>query len=43
VGDSIPSYPEKDLLWFFAQYAPIEPWERDILEIIREESHYFYP
>jgi stage V sporulation protein R len=43
VGDCLPPHPEKDLLWFFAQYAPIEPWERDVLEIIREESYYFYP
>jgi len=43
VGDVIPPHPEKDLLWFLAQYAPIEPWERDVLEIIREESYYFYP
>jgi stage V sporulation protein R len=43
IGDLVPPHPEKDLLWFFAQYAPIEPWERDVLEIIREESYYFYP
>lgn len=43
VGDCLPPHPERDLLWFFAQYAPIEPWERDVLEIIREESYYFYP
>jgi stage V sporulation protein R len=43
VGDCLPPHPEKDILWFFAQYAPIEPWERDVLEIIREESYYFYP
>jgi stage V sporulation protein R len=43
VGDALPPHPEKDLLWFFAHYAPIEPWERDVLEIIREESYYFYP
>jgi stage V sporulation protein R len=43
VGDRLPPHPEKDILWFFAQYAPIEPWERDVLEIIREESYYFYP
>ncbi len=43
VGDCLPPHPEKDLLWFFAQYAPIEPWESDVLEIIREESYYFYP
>src|SRR5215211_3510463 len=43
VGDVMPPHPEKDLLWFLAQYAPIEPWERDVLEIIRAESYYFYP
>jgi stage V sporulation protein R len=43
VGDSLPPHPEKDLLWFLAQYAPLEPWERDVLEIIRDESYYFYP
>jgi stage V sporulation protein R len=43
VGDTMPPHPEKDLLWFFAQYAPIESWERDVLEIIREESYYFHP
>ena len=43
VGDICLPHPEKDILWFLAQYAPIEPWERDILEIIREESYYFYP
>jgi stage V sporulation protein R len=43
VGDTMPPHPERDLLWFLSQYAPIEPWERDVLEIIRAESHYFYP
>lgn len=40
---SFPPHPEKDLLWFIANYAKLEPWERDILEIIRKESFYFYP
>jgi stage V sporulation protein R len=43
VGDVIPPHPERDLLWFLAQYAPLEPWERDVLEIIRAESYYFFP
>ncbi len=43
IGDKIPPHPEKDLLWFLANYAPIEDWEKDILEIIREESYYFFP
>jgi stage V sporulation protein R len=41
---SIPPHPERDLLWFVAQYAPeLEGWERDIFLAVREESFYFYP
>ena len=43
IGQELPPYPEKDFLWFLANYAKLEHWEKDILEIIREESHYFYP
>lgn len=40
----IPASPERDLLWFIAQYAPeLEDWERDIFLAVREESFYFYP
>ncbi len=40
----VPPHPERDLLWFIAQYAPeLEPWERDIFLAVREESFYFYP
>jgi len=42
VGGKLPPHPEKDILWFLINYAPIEPWEKDVLEIIREESYYFY-
>jgi stage V sporulation protein R len=42
-NESFPPHPEKDLLWFLINYAKIEPWQKDILEIIREESFYFYP
>jgi len=43
LGAKLPPRPEKDLLWFLINYAPLENWEKDILEIIREESYYFYP
>ena len=43
VGDKFPPHPEKDLLWFLSNYAPLEDWEKDILTIAREESYYFYP
>lgn len=42
-NDKFPPQPEKDLLWFFINYAPLEDWERDVLDIIREEAFYFYP
>lgn len=38
-----PSHPERDVLLFLLENAPLERWERDILEIIREESLYFVP
>ncbi len=41
---AIPPRPERDLLWFIANYAPeLEGWERDIFLAVREESFYFYP
>ena len=43
VGERIPPHPEHDLLWFLSTYATLEPWQQDVLQIIREESHYFYP
>jgi stage V sporulation protein R len=40
----IPPAPERDLLWFIAEYAPeLEEWERDVFHAVREESFYFYP
>lgn len=42
-GENLPPHPEKDILWFMANYAPLEEWEKDILGVIREESYYFYP
>ncbi len=39
-----PPEPEKDLLLFLAEHAPsLEPWQRDILMIVREEMQYFVP
>jgi stage V sporulation protein R len=38
-----PAEPERDVLLFLLQNAPLEGWERDILEIIRDEAYYFAP
>jgi len=40
----IPQEPEKDLLLFLRDYArDLEPWQRDCLEILRDEMLYFLP
>ena len=38
-----PERPERDALRFLLENAPLERWERDVLEIIREEAYYFVP
>lgn len=39
----IPPSPERDVLGFLLEHAPLEPWEVDVLSIIREEAYYFLP
>jgi stage V sporulation protein R len=38
-----PEHPERDVLKFLMDHAPLERWERDVLEVIREEAYYFAP
>ena len=38
-----PPRPERDVLGFVMQHAPLENWERDLLGMIREEAYYFLP
>jgi stage V sporulation protein R len=39
-----PEKPEKDILQFLNLHAPhLEPWQRDIIEIVRTEMLYFVP
>ncbi len=40
---SFPDHPEKDVLLFLIEHAPLKNWQRDILSIIRDEAYYFYP
>ncbi len=43
IGGKLPPDPEKDILFFLINYAPLEEWERDLLGMIRSESYYFFP
>ncbi|MBI5481246.1 MAG: SpoVR family protein [Deltaproteobacteria bacterium] len=38
-----PPKPERDVLRFLLEHAPLQRWERDVLETIRDESYYFLP
>ncbi|MGU0056474.1 SpoVR family protein [Enterobacter hormaechei] len=39
-----PSEPQENLLYFMEKNAPLlEPWQREILRIVRKVSQYFYP
>ena len=40
---SFPCEPQRDVLLFLIENAPLEDWQRDILAIIREEAYYFLP
>jgi len=38
-----PERPEKDVLLFLIEHAPLKNWQRDVLSIVRDEAYYFYP
>jgi len=40
---AFPPSPNRDVLGFLLQYAPLEDWQADILAIVREEAYYFAP
>jgi stage V sporulation protein R len=39
----IPEEPQRDVVQFVIEHAPLENWERDILTIVRDEARYFAP
>ncbi len=39
----IPAKPERDILKFIIDYANLDDWKKDVLNIIRDESYYFAP
>ena len=39
----LPNRDNKDILQFLINNAPLEDWQKDILEMVREESYYFAP
>jgi len=39
----IPEHPERDVMLFLLENAPLNAWQADVLSIIREETYYFAP
>ncbi len=39
----IPAEPQKDILAFLLEFAPLEDWEQEVLAIVRDEAYYFAP
>ncbi len=40
---SFPERPERDVLLFLLEHAPLKPWQHDVLAIVRDEAYYFAP
>jgi stage V sporulation protein R len=40
---SFPDQPERDVLLFLLENAPLRDWQHDVLSIIRDEAYYFAP
>ncbi len=38
-----PEQPQRDVLLFLLQHAPLQDWQHDVLSIIRDEAYYFAP
>ncbi len=38
-----PEQPQRDVLQFLIENAPLEHWQRDVLEVVRDEAYYFAP
>lgn len=40
---AFPPAPERDVLLFLLRHAPLEDWQADVLDIVRDEAYYFAP
>ncbi|MEC5396782.1 SpoVR family protein [Uliginosibacterium sp. H1] len=44
VARRFPAEPEENLLYFFEKHAPLlEPWQREVVRIVRKVAQYFFP
>ncbi|MCC7086786.1 MAG: SpoVR family protein [Pirellulales bacterium] len=41
--EHFPNRPARDVMKFVRDYAPLKPWQTDVLSMIRDEAYYFAP
>lgn len=41
--EKLPSKPQRDVMLFCLEHAPLKAWQADVLSIIRDEAYYFAP
>ncbi len=39
----VPESPQRDVLLFLLEHAPLQRWQQDLLSIVRDEAYYFAP
>ncbi len=42
-AERFPPEPERDVVLFLLEHAPLKRWQHDILSMVREEAYYFAP
>ncbi|MDF3035892.1 MAG: SpoVR family protein, partial [Paucimonas sp.] len=43
-NNRFPAEPQENILYFIEKYAPLlDPWQREVVRIVRKISQYFYP
>lgn len=42
-AQGFPATPERDVLGFLVEHAPLERWQREVLTVVRTEAYYFLP
>lgn len=40
---SFPEEPQRDVLLFLLEHAPLKDWQHDVLSIVRDEAYYYAP
>jgi len=42
-AQKFPERPQRDIMQFLIDFAPLERWQRELLSVMREEAYYFAP